>query len=123
LSSGCRADPILILADGTQLRLTATIESEAPHIRQITYAIHLPRGSVVSRVVLTGGPLTGKEVVAVTADQAARVFTTETEVVMHDPVRCGTAVRAASSVAIQGGAASAAVSHTACTALPITLRP
>ena len=123
LHSVCRADPIVVLTNGTQIRMTASVQSDASLVQRITYVLHAPVGSVVHHIVYTGGALGSKETVQFYADKAGRRFTTETTVQMTDSRNCGRAFTAESSVSGQGGQASGSYSQTACVALPITLNP
>lgn len=121
--SVCRADPILVLTDGTQLQLTASISSDPSVVQQITYTVHAPQGTALRQVTYTGGALLGKETVAFYADQAARSFTMATTVRMVDQPSCASAVTATARVAMQGGVAAGSVSGQACAPLLITLHP
>lgn len=123
LSSVCRVDPIVILTDGTHLRLTATIQSDDTLIQQINYIVHVPEGAVVRQIIYTGGPFQTGEQVQVYADQAPRVFTTETTVLMNKAADCDTVVTTESSVMLRGDSDDRSLTGTACAALPIVLNP
>jgi hypothetical protein len=57
----CRADPIVVLMDGTVVRMSVTIAMHPRLVQEIVYTLYVPRGSVVREIVYTGGPLADKE--------------------------------------------------------------
>jgi len=64
----CRADPIIVLSNGAEIRIAATVGTAADNVRQISYLLHAPIGTSITQLVYTGGPLANKEQVAFAAD-------------------------------------------------------
>ncbi|MCZ7567307.1 MAG: hypothetical protein M5U01_01750 [Ardenticatenaceae bacterium] len=75
---GCRADPIVYLSNGEQIRMTTNIDADASDVRSILYTIHVPTGVSVTRVVYTGGALAAKEAITFYDDQPPYHYATET---------------------------------------------
>jgi hypothetical protein len=63
--SGCRADPVVSLSNGTQLDLYASIDDSSQDVQQVTFNVIVPRG--VQEVAYTPGFLGPKQVVNVYA--------------------------------------------------------
>jgi hypothetical protein len=77
---GCRADPIVFLSNGQQVRMTVAVDTDAADVQQITYTLHAPVGTSINKVVYTGGPLQDKEQVLFYADRPANSYITDTVV-------------------------------------------
>ena len=81
---GCRADPIVLLSDGSVLRLAVAIEADPFDIGAIHYTIHGPRGTSIETLVFTQQPRISKlEHVAYIDDAPANTYITETIVTTH----------------------------------------
>jgi hypothetical protein len=61
--SGCTADPVVSLSNGTQLDLYASIDDSSQDVQQVTFNVTVPRG--VQEVAYTPGLLGSKQVVNV----------------------------------------------------------
>jgi hypothetical protein len=61
--SGCTADPVVSLSNGTQLDLFASIDDSSQDVQQVTFNVKVPRG--VHLVAYTPGLLGPKQVVNV----------------------------------------------------------
>ena len=79
-SSGCRADPIITLTDGTQIHMIASIDTEMYNVQSVYYEVHAPVGSTVLNVLYTEGILGLHEVVLFYADAPPNQYTTITTV-------------------------------------------
>jgi hypothetical protein len=74
----CRADPIVFLSNGEQVRMTVAVDTDADDVQQITYTLHAPVGTSITKIVYTGGPLQDKEQVLFYADQPENSYITDT---------------------------------------------
>jgi hypothetical protein len=74
--SGCMADPVVSLSNGTQLDLFASIDDSSQDVQQVTFEVHVPRG--VQEVAYTPGLLGPKQVVNVYSDRGPRSYITRT---------------------------------------------
>ena len=82
---GCRADPIVVLTDGSTLRLAVTIEADPSGIGAIHYTIHGPHGTSIETLVFTQQPEISKlEHVVYIDDAPENTYITETVVTTHD---------------------------------------
>jgi hypothetical protein len=108
--SGCRADPIVWLSNGTKLTMTASIAADPSQVQMITYTLHAPRGLTVKQIVYTGGVLQAKERVVMLFDRASG-YVIETRVDMGKTVASVTATAAVgyTTRALSGSSASALV--------------
>jgi hypothetical protein len=79
----CRTDPIVMLSDGNNVSMSATMATEAGNVRQIAYALHVPSGVTVTKIVFTGGDWAKKEVVEVYSDLPNGKYRSETTVSTH----------------------------------------
>ena len=61
--SGCTADPVVSLSNGTQLDLYASIDDSSQDVQQVTFNVTVPQG--VHEVAYTPGLLGSKQVVNV----------------------------------------------------------
>src|SRR2546421_11994133 len=64
----CRTDPVVLLSDGTVIRLQTTISANPADVQWVSYTVHAPAGTTLSRLVYTGGSLGAQETVKVLAD-------------------------------------------------------
>jgi hypothetical protein len=71
LVRSCRGDPKVWLSNGTKVTMTASIAADASQVKMVTYTLHAPRGTSVTKVVYTGGALSGKERVIVVFDRVS----------------------------------------------------
>jgi hypothetical protein len=78
--SGCRADPVITLTDGTVLQMEATIGTNMGDVQNIEYTVHAPRGSRVLLILYTDSLLGIKERVRFYADSPTDDYTTTTVV-------------------------------------------
>lgn len=77
--SGCRADPVVVLSDGTILDVTAEINTSVTNVREIHYIVHGPRGvKLVTAISTPTIGFTGKETFTYYDDAAPRQYVTET---------------------------------------------
>ena len=76
--SGCRADPIVTLTDGTQIQMEASIGASISDVQSIVYTVHAPVGSKVLTILYTDSLLGIKEKVIFYADAPAGQYTTDT---------------------------------------------
>ncbi len=79
--SGCRADPVFTLTDGTVLDVTAVINTDVGNITEIHYVVHGPKG--VGLILALSTPtlgFKGKERVTYIADAAPKQYNTDTRV-------------------------------------------
>ena len=74
--SGCMADPVVSLSNGTQLDLYASIDDSSQDVQQATFNVIVPRGAHV--VAYTPGLLGPKQVVNVYPDGGPHSFITRT---------------------------------------------
>jgi hypothetical protein len=74
----CRADPIVMLSNGEQVRMTVAVDTDAAAVQQITYTLHAPVGTSITQIIYTGGPLQDKEQVLFYADRPENSYTTDT---------------------------------------------
>ena len=56
-SVGCRADPAVLLSDGTVVDLSAAIAVDAANVQEVAYALHIPVGVGVVGWATTGDAL------------------------------------------------------------------
>jgi hypothetical protein len=91
--SGCRADPIVWLSNGTSLRMTVSIAADVSQVQMITYTVHAPRGLTVKSIVYTGGALQAKERVVMLFDRTSG-YVIETRVDLGKTVASVTATAA-----------------------------
>jgi hypothetical protein len=75
---GCQTDPILLLSNGTELDLHASIDDSGSDVRQVIFTVHAPTGTHL--LLYTPGLLGPKEVVQFAADQNPGHYTTTTQV-------------------------------------------
>jgi hypothetical protein len=77
--SGCRADPLFLLSDGTVLDVSVDIGTDVRNVTEINYVVHGPRG--VQLVTAMSTPtlgFKGIERVRYVADGAANQYITDT---------------------------------------------
>jgi len=100
--SGCMADPVVSLSNGTQLDLFASIDDSSQDVQQVTFNVMVPRGAQV--VAYTPGLLGSKQVVNVHPVGGPHSYTTRTLVTTQ---ASGVHVRATTRAVGTGGIASA----------------
>jgi hypothetical protein len=100
--SGCTADPVVSLSNGTQLDLYASIDDSSQDVQQVTFNVIVPRG--VQEVAYTPGLLGSKQVVNVYAHGGPHNYTTATLVTTQTS---GVHVTATTRAVGAGGGASA----------------
>ena len=100
--SGCTADPVVSLSNGTQLDLYASIDDSSQDVQQVTFSVIVPRG--VQEVAYTPGLLGSKQVVNVYAHGGPHSYTTRTLVTTQTS---GIHVTATTRAVGTGGTASA----------------
>jgi hypothetical protein len=106
--SGCTADPVVSLSNGTQLDLFAAIDASSQDVQQVTFNVTVPEG--VHEVAYTPGLLGPKQVVNVYAHGGPHNYATATLVTTQTS---GVAVTATTRAVGSGGTASASGSgHT-----------
>lgn len=76
--AACRTDPIVFLSNGDVVDLTATIGDDRADIAGISYTLHAPAGTSVTRIVYTSGKLGHKETVSFIADNAPATYDADT---------------------------------------------
>lgn len=88
LVGGCRKDPVVFLSNGVRIQMTAVIATEESNVAHVTYTVHAPAGTEMTRLLYPGGPHSENETVVFLADQPAGQYTIDTvvEVVSGDPV-------------------------------------
>lgn len=64
----CRTDPVVLLSDGTQLTITATIADTARDVRAVAYAVRVPAGTSLARLSFPSDGIKVRETVRVYAD-------------------------------------------------------
>jgi hypothetical protein len=90
----CRADPIVWLSNGDTVQMTVDVAASASDVRRITYTLHAPAGTSITRIIYTGGVLQSKEQVVLYADQPHGHYITDTVVTTRPkriPVTANTA--------------------------------
>ena len=93
--SGCRADPVVSLTDGTQIQMEANIDTSMSDVQSILYIVHAPVGSRVLSILYTDSLLGLVERVVFYADAPPGQYSTTTVVYTG---RRNTDVRATSRV-------------------------
>jgi len=77
--SGCRADPIVMLSDGTVLDVTADIGTSVSNVTEIHYVVHGPQGvRLIASISTPTLGFTGKETFTYYDDALAKQYITET---------------------------------------------
>ena len=112
--SGCTADPVVSLSNGTQLDLYASIDTSSQDVQQVTFNVTVPRG--VQEVAYTPGLLGPKQVVNVYPDSGPHSYIVRTLVTTKTS---GVQVTATTRAVGTGGTASA--SHSGHAGEPITV--
>ena len=74
--SGCMADPVVSLSNGTQLDLFASIDDSSQDVQQVTFNVMVPRGA--QEVAYTPGLLGPKQVVNVYPGGSPHSYITRT---------------------------------------------
>ncbi len=117
---GCRTDPILILSNGATMQIIVNIGTNAGNIQRVLYAVHLPQGVTVQRIVYTGNSLTGKENTVVVNDAPKGQYVTDTIVTLSTSIA---PVSVLSSVQTNDGFATQLVAGTSGKHLVALLTP
>ena len=88
---GSRAGPIIWIsgtsgasAGACQINVGVDVSASSTQIQNITYAVHGPAGTAVTKYVATGGALKGKESYTYTADRTDLAVSTITTVTTTD---------------------------------------
>jgi len=79
-ASGCRADPIVVLTNGSQLQFAANIGTSYSNVDSIVYTVHGPVGSAMLLIIYTDNPLGSVERVNYIADGPSNYYTIDTVV-------------------------------------------
>ena len=103
--SGCMADPVVSLSNGTQLDLYASIDDSSQDVQQVTFSVIVPRG--VQEIAYTPGLLGSKQVVNVYSHGGPHSYITRTLVTTQTSGVHMTATTRAVGI---GGIASASAS-------------
>ncbi len=103
-SVGCRADPAVLLSDGTVVDLSATIAVDAANVQEVAYALPIPVGVGVVGWATTGDALGARETLRVARADALGVYDADTVVTTGTP---GVGVVARVLVAGPGGVVDA----------------
>jgi len=74
--SGCMADPVVSMSNGTQLDLFASIDDSSQDVQQVTFNVTVPRG--VQEIAYTPGLLGPKQVVNVYPGGSPHSYITRT---------------------------------------------
>jgi hypothetical protein len=74
--SGCTADPVVSLSNGTELDLFASIDASSKDVQQVTFNVTVPQG--VQEVAYTPGLLGPKQVVNVYPNGGPHSYITRT---------------------------------------------
>jgi hypothetical protein len=114
--AGCQSDPVLLLSNGTEIDLHASIDDSSDDVQQVTYTVHVPAGTRL--VIDTPGALGPKEVVRYAADQGPDHYTTTTVV---DTGSGGVTVMATTQALALVGAALVTVSGVSHQRLSVSL--
>jgi len=78
-AAGCRADPVVILSDGTILDVIANINADVSNVREIHYVVHGPRGvKLVAAISTPTLGFEGKESFIYYDDAEPKQYITET---------------------------------------------
>jgi hypothetical protein len=81
--SGCRADPVFVLSDGTVLDVQVSIQTNVANVAEIHYVVHGPRGTrLVTAIATPTLGFKGLETITYIADGAANQYVTDTQVVL-----------------------------------------
>jgi hypothetical protein len=82
----CRKDPIVSLSNGKTLLISEVISTAANNVTQVTYIVHAPKGTTITKITYTGGASTSAvENVIFYADLAPDSYTTEIVVTTTQP--------------------------------------
>src|SRR5919202_5318217 len=100
--SGCTADPVVSLSNGTHLDLFASIDDSSQDVQQVTFNVTVPQG--VQEVAYTPGLLGPKQVVNVYPNGGPHSYITRTLVTTQIS---GVQVTATTRAIGTGGTASA----------------
>jgi len=79
-ASGCRTDPIIVLSNGAQLQMDATISTTYSNVQSVVYTVHAPRYSAPLLIIYTDNPLRYVESVRWVADGPSNFYTIDTVV-------------------------------------------
>ena len=78
-AAGCRADPVVILSDGTILDVIANVNADVSNVREIHYVVHGPRGvKLVAAISTPTLGFEGKESFIYYDDAEPKQYITET---------------------------------------------
>lgn len=72
--SSCDGDPIVTLSNGAIVQMKVHLDISGAQVNQVLYTLHAPVGTSVESVVYTGGPLAGKEVFTLIADETSNRY-------------------------------------------------
>ncbi len=79
----CRTDPIVFLSDGTKIVITADIYTSESDLRDITYTLHGPHGTKVTKIVYMGKGFHFNETVIYHDDNTDGQYQTDTLVATY----------------------------------------
>src|SRR5689334_7632345 len=76
---GCRADPVVMLSDGTVLDITADIGTSVSNVQEIHYVVHGPHNTALVAAISTPTlGFRGKETFIYYADTVPKQYISET---------------------------------------------
>ena len=81
---GCRSDPIVTLSNGNMLDLSAVVSDTATDVQQVSYTLHAPAGTSVTREVDTSA-LGPNDTFQFNADEPPRTYGAGTKVTTLTP--------------------------------------
>jgi hypothetical protein len=76
----CKSDPIVVLSDGTEVDLSADIDTLPWNVTNVTYTLHVPKGLNALLIIRTPAWLTTIERFQIIDDQAAGHYDSTTVV-------------------------------------------
>lgn len=80
----CRTDPIFVLSNGDILSVDVEINADIADVKSLMYAVHVPVGVKVKKVIYIGDDLRDKETYRIYQDSPAQTYTTVTVVTLQD---------------------------------------
>lgn len=81
----CKSDPIVLLSDGTEVDLTADIDTLPWNVTNVNYTLHVPKGLNTLLIIRTPAWLTTIERFSVIADQQQGHYDSTTLVKTSSP--------------------------------------
>lgn len=80
----CRTDPIFVLSNNDTLSVALEISADAANVKNLMYAVHVPAGVTVKKVIFTGGGLGDKETYRIYQDSLDQTYTTDTVITIQN---------------------------------------